>query len=172
MDLFLALFLISTILMVFTGSLYHAIWVPTKKKDYDRVARLANLKPKTTFYDLGSGSNNMLFYFSKKYGVKCVGIEISPFWYFYSKIKSLFYKKVKIMYGNFYKYNLSKADIVYVFLTNKALDSLKEKFSNELKENSKMVLSSWPFRNTNPTKISKENNETPYYLYNKAALLE
>ena len=174
MDFFsiLILFLILTVCIIFTGCLYNAIWIPTRKKDYKRIAQLVSLRPEMIFYDLGSGSSNMLFYFSKKYGVNCVGVEVSPFWYFYSKIKSLFYKKVKIMYGNFYKYDLSKADIVYVFLTPKALDKLKEKFIKELKENSKIILSCWPSQNINPTKINKENKEIPDDLYNKAALLK
>jgi len=169
-EFFLILFLILIITTVFTGSFYNAIWIPTKKKDYDRIARLSNLKPGMVFCDLGSGNGNMLFYLSKNYGVECIGIEISPFWYFYSKIKSLFYKKVKIIYGNFNKYNLSGVDVVYIFLTDKAPKKLKEKLVKELKENSKIILPCWSFKNIKPTKINKKNKEVSYYLYNKTAL--
>ena len=167
MDIFsiFLLFFIIFLLGIFTGSYFDAVWIPTKKADYDRIAKLSQLKPGMIFYDLGSGSANMLFYFSKKYGANCVGIEIAPFWYLYSKIKSLFYKKVEIKYGNFYKYNLSSADVVYVFLLPKNYSKIKNKIDKELKKGAKLVLSSWPFENSDPVKMDGEGTPSPYYLY-------
>ena len=122
------------------------------------------------FYDLGSGTGDMLFYLSKKYNVNCVGIEISPILYLYSKIKSLFYDKVKICYGNFFKYDLSKTDVIYVFLEPKLYDKLKEKINNELKNDSKIILACWPFKESTPIRTDKKKSKIPYYLYKKAAL--
>ncbi len=163
----LILFFIILICIIFTGLLYDALWVPTKKEDYNRIAQLANLQPKMTFYDLGSGNANILFYLSKKYDIDCVGIEISPFWYFYSKIKSLFYKKVKIKYGNLYKHNISEADVVYVFLLPKTYPKLKNKIDKELKKGAKLILSYWPFEDSKPKNTSKKEGSAPYYLYQK-----
>ena len=155
------------ICIIFTGLFYDALWTPTRKEDYNRIAQLANLQPKTTFYDLGSGSANILFYLSKKYDIDCVGIEISPFWYFYSKIKSLFYKKVKIKYGNFHKHSISKADVVYVFLLPKTYPKLKNKIDKELNRGAKLILSYWPFEDSKPKNTSKKEDSAPYYLYQK-----
>ncbi|MDP3052123.1 MAG: class I SAM-dependent methyltransferase, partial [bacterium] len=151
--------------LIFLGALFEAPWVPTRKKDFDRIAKLASLRPDMLFYDLGSGSGEMLFYLSKKYDVNCVGIEISPLLYLYSKIKSLFFSKVKIRYGNFYKYDLSKADVVYVFLMPKTYHKLKVKISSELKEGAMVILSCWPFEDCKPTKINEKENSITYYLY-------
>jgi len=150
---------------IFAGSYFDAMWLPTKRENYDRIAKLSQLKPGMIFYDIGSGSANMLFYFSKKYNANCVGIEIAPFWYLYSKIKSLFYRKVKIKYGNFYKYDLSTADVVYAFLLPKNYLKIKNKTDKELKVGAKLVLSSWPFKNSKPIKVDGEGTLTPYYLY-------
>ncbi|MDP3093316.1 MAG: class I SAM-dependent methyltransferase [bacterium] len=120
--------------LIFLGALFEAPWLPTMKKNFDRIAKLAGLQPGMLFYDLGSGSGELLFCLSKKYDVNCIGIEISPLLYLYSKIKSLFFNKVKIRYGNFYKYDLSKADAVYVFLFPKAYYRLKTKISSGLKK--------------------------------------
>lgn len=163
----LVIFLIILISTVFTGAFYDAIWIPTKKENYDRIAQLADLHPEMNFYDLGSGNANILFYLSKKYNVNCTGIEISPFWYLYTKIKSLFYKKVKIKYGNFYKYDLSRADIIYVFSLLKAYSNLENKVDKELKRGGKLILSHWPLKDRKPDNISKKENSTPYYLYLK-----
>jgi SAM-dependent methyltransferase len=167
MDIFSILLWFFVILgfSIFAGSYFDAIWLPTKRANYDRIAKLSQLKPGMIFYDLGSGSANMLFYLSKKYDVNCVGIEIAPFWYLYSKIKSLFYKKVKIKYGNFYKHNLSSADVVYVFLLPKNYSKIKDKTDKELKNGAKLVLSSWPFKDSKPFNIDGEGTSSPYYLY-------
>jgi SAM-dependent methyltransferase len=152
------------------GAFFDAPWVPTRKKDFERVAKMAKLQPGMSFYDLGSGTGEMLFHLSDKYKVNCVGIEISPILYLYSKAKSLFYKRVKIIYGDFYRHDISKADIIYVFLMPKSFNKLKRKISKELKENSKIIMSSWPLQNFNPTQISKKNSRITYYLYKKSAL--
>lgn len=169
MDLFSIIILFFTIVIsvVFTGIFFDAVWIPTRKKNYDRIAKLSDLKPGMIFYDLGSGSANMLFYLSKKYNIKCIGIEISPFWFIYSKIKSLFYKGVEIKYGNFYRYNLSKADVVYAFLIPKTYPKLNNKIKKELKKESKLILSYWPFKDEKPNKIAKKEGLPPYYLYQK-----
>lgn len=169
MDIFSILFLFFVIFTfaIFGGSCFDAMWVPTKKKNYNRIARLSQLKPGMIFYDIGSGSANMLFYFSKKYNVNCVGIEIAPFWYLYSKIKSLFYKNVKIKYGSFYKYDLSAADVVYIFLLSRKYPKIKNKIDKELKKGAKLILAYWPFENSKPVNIDKEGSSAPYYLYVK-----
>ncbi len=117
------------------------------------------------FYDLGSGSGKILFYLSKKYNITCVGIELSPLLYLYSKFKSLFFKRVKIKYGNFFQYDLSKADVIYIFLLPKNYDKLRKKLNSELKEGTKIILSCWPFENRKPNTIEKKENAITYYLY-------
>jgi len=154
------------LLIVFSGDpLSRVPWFPTKRKDYGSIEKLAHLKPGLIFYDLGSGTGNMLFYLSKKYNIKCVGIERSPFFYLYSKIKSFLYDGVEIHYGNFLKHDLSKADVVYAFLHPAIYKKLELKIKNNLKNNSKLILACWPLKNLKPTKISKKTGEMTYYLY-------
>ena len=160
-------FFILVFSLLLLGSLFEAPWVPTRKKDYERIAEMIKIQPGMLFYDLGSGTGEILFYLSRKYDINCVGIEISPILYLYSKIKSLFYKKVKILYGNFYKHDLSKADVIYVFLMPKTYDKLKRKIGMELKKDSKIIVSCWPIENCSPISISKKEHSIPYYLYKK-----
>lgn len=157
--------------LLFFGSFFEAPWAPTRKKDFERIAKIVGLKEGMLFYDLGSGTGEMLFYLSRKYKINCIGIEISPVLYLYSKIKSLFYKNVKIMYGSFYAYNLSKADVVYFFLIPRVLTKVKEKVIKKLPEDTKIIVSCWPIQNCNPIQVSKIDNGVPYYLYNKKSIL-
>src|SRR3989344_1791505 len=85
--------------------------------------------------------------------------------------KNDFYRKVKILFGNFYRHNVSRADVVYIFLMPKTFDKLERKLNEELRESSKVIISCWPLKNFTPLTTSEEDNEITYYLYNKAALL-
>jgi SAM-dependent methyltransferase len=169
---FLNLSLILVLILLFLGALFEAPWVPTRKNDYERIVKLANLQPGMFFYDLGSGNGEMLFYLSRRYDINCIGIEISPILYLYSKIKSLFYKKVNILYGNFYKHDISKADVIYVFSMPKNLEKLKSGVIKKMNNNSKIVISCWPLQNYSPDQISKIDKGITYYLYKKSALLK
>lgn len=163
----IALILLSlTLILIFFGRFFDVAWLPTRKKDYDRIAELADLQPNTIFYDLGSGTGEILFYLSKKYNINCIGVEISPILYLYSKIKSLFYKKVNIKYGNFFNQDLSEADVIYVFLHPKAYEKLKKKIFVNLRKDLKIVLSCWPLSNLKSVQVNKKEGEITYYLYN------
>lgn len=170
MDFKVFILILNIILFLFIlGGFYGVIWTPTKKRDYDRIAKLVDLKPGMTLYDLGSGTGNLLFHFSKRYNIKCVGIEISPALYLYSKFKSLFFKSVEIKYGDFFKNDLSEPDVIYAFLHPKMYEKLKEKIVREVKKDSTViVLSTWPFKNIIPLKISQKKGESAYFLYKKA----
>ena len=172
MGITIALIIIEIILISFaTGALLGAIWVPTKKKDYERIAKLINIKSGTTLYDLGSGTGELLFYLAKKYNIECVGIEISPLLFLYSKVKSIFYKNVEIKYGNLFRSNLSEADVIYAFLLPKTYDKLKERIRKSSKKNALIILAAWPFERIEPDRISNEANKTSYYLYYKKTIL-
>ncbi|MBU4350977.1 hypothetical protein L6250_01875 [Candidatus Parcubacteria bacterium] len=169
----MAIFILLTnavILLMIIGGFFGAIWVPTKKKDYERIAILAGLRPGMVFYDLGSGSADLLFYLSKKYKIRCVGIEISPILYLYSKIKAIFFKNVQIRYGNFLKYDLSEADVIYVFLLPKIYEKLQEKLYNDAKNESLIILSAWPFKDAKYLKTNEKDRKLTYFLYKKADL--
>ena len=170
MDFKVFILIFNIILFLFIlGGFYGVIWTPTRKKDYDRIAKLMDLKAGMTLYDLGSGTGNLLFHFSKRYNIKCVGIEISPVLYLYSKFKSLIFKNVEIKYGDFLNNDLSGADAIYAFLHPKMYDKLKEKIVREVKKDSTViVLSTWPFKNLKPSKLSQKNRDTTYFLYKKA----
>lgn len=158
------------IFLVIMGGFFGAIWIPTKKKDYERIAELSGLRHGMVFYDLGSGSADLLFYLSKKYKIKCVGIEISLVLYLYSKIKSIFFKNVRVRYGNFLKHDLSKADVVYAFSHPKIYEKLQEKFCNNVKNESLIILAVWPFKNAKCLKTSEKEGKFTFFLYKKADL--
>jgi SAM-dependent methyltransferase len=164
-------FLLIFLVLLFLGAFWKAPWLPTKKEDYTTIAELAGLKEGMNFYDLGSGTGRMLFYFSKKYSANCFGIEISPLLYLYSKIRSLFQKRVKIFYGNFFRYDLSEADVVFIFGHPKLYGKLRKKLVRELKTEAKIIVACWPFENASALSVKKGKSGVSYYLYKKTSLM-
>ena len=63
MDFGIYLFILGLILLFFCiGGFYGVIWIPTKRKDYDRIISLVNLRPGVIFCDIGSVWNNTKLY--------------------------------------------------------------------------------------------------------------
>ena len=153
--------------LIFCGGLWNAPWLPTHKEDFKRIAKLIKIRPQLTFYDLGSGNGDLLFYLSKQYNINCVGIEISPVLYLYSKIKSFFYKNVTIKYGNFFNHNLKKADVIYCFIKPETYHKLKQKIKKEVKKETIIILSCWPFKKIKLLKKSKKKRNITFYVYKK-----
>lgn len=167
--IYLLLSLNLLLILVFSGSVLGTPWIPTQKKNFDRIAELAKVKLGDCFYDLGSGSGELLFHLSRNYGVRCVGIEASIPLYLYSKVKSLlFYSgKVEICFGDFNRYDLSKADALYLFLIPDKQEKVFKKLSMETKEGSRVVVSCWPLKEIDYQEASNPKNEINYFLYVK-----
>lgn len=144
-----------------------APWVPTKKKDIERFIKIANIKQGQTMYDLGCGDGRLVMAASRA-GADARGLEISLIPYLLAKIKSIGYSpnlKLKIYYKNLWKYDLSDADVIYVWLMPAAMPKLKKKFEAELKPGTKVVAYIWPIKGWKPIKTDKQKGGADIYLY-------
>ena len=81
---------------------------------------------KQRFLDLGSGNGQVIIFSAVNYGIRSKGIEINPILVeeANSAIKSLrkqkrfkrrILKKIKIIQGDFYTYNLKNYDFIYIY---------------------------------------------------------
>lgn len=120
-----------------------APWVPARRKDFDRINRLANLKPGQKFIELGSGEGRICRYIAKKNPEAHInGIELAVPVHILGKIISLFVriKNMELRFGNAFSEDLSKYDVVYTFGIVKSMNTkLREKFEKELKPGAKIV---------------------------------
>ncbi len=132
-------------LTIFLGAPY----VPTPLKVVKRMIELAEPKPGETLYDLGSGDGRIIIGAAINYNLKAVGYEINPILVYYSreKIKRLGLKsKAKAYWGNFFRKNLSDADIVLVYLLQLTNNFLEKKFISQLKPGTRIVSLSFTFK--------------------------
>ena len=80
--------------------------------------KIAKIKPGDVVYDLGSGDGRILLEAARHFGARAVGIEIDPLRYIITKIKIHVLNlqdSVQIIWGNFFKQDLSNADIIIVY---------------------------------------------------------
>lgn len=114
-------------------------FVPTPKKNIEKIFEVLDLKPGQVFYDIGCGDGRFVIQADKK-GAKAIGFEISPIAWLRSKINIFINKsKAQVKFKNFYSQNLSDADAVFCFLLDPVMPKVEKKLLPELKPGAKVV---------------------------------
>ena len=176
MDIFLfwVIFITFLVLVLGTfawGGILAAPWIPVWKKDIKRLLDLAQIKPGETLYDLGAGDGRIVIMAAKEYNAIAVGYEIASLPYFLAYIKILVLGlrgKASFRYRNFFKADLSQADIIVTFLTPPAMEKLKPKFERELKPGARVVSYAFSIKGWEPKQKSKPNKKTTaIYFYQR-----
>lgn len=146
----------------FAGS--DAPYVPTKMDHIRKILKLAGVKKGKKFYELGSGDGRVVIAASKL-NADSFGVEQSFLRVIYSRIKARQknIKKAHFYHGNIFARSYIDADIVYIYLLQKAVDRLEEKLKKELKKGSVIITQTYHFPNWKPYK--KLDN---FWLYLKS----
>ena len=135
----------------FAGS--DAPYVATKMELINRVWKLAGIKKDKIVYELGSGDGRVV-YAAAKLGADSYGIEQSwiRVWYSRYQAKKLNLTNAFFYHGNIFNRNYYPADIVYIYLLNKAVDHLEKKLQKELKPGAIVITQTYHFKNWPPFK--------------------
>jgi len=136
------LFLLFLLSMIWPPDSPWAPWWRTNGKTARAMCKLARIKKGDFIYDLGSGDGTALVIASKEFGAKGIGLEIDAFRYLISKLNfriNGLSNSVTSRRKNFFKENISKADVVFVYLVPKTLEKLIPKFKKELKKGTRII---------------------------------
>ncbi|MBI3620030.1 class I SAM-dependent methyltransferase [Candidatus Roizmanbacteria bacterium] len=111
-------------------------YVPSKQKELAYILSEAGLKKGMVFYDLGSGDGRAVMTAVSKYEVRGIGVDINPLLIWEARLKARFknLKQISFIKKNIDDVNLTRANVVYVFLMPDLLKKLKIKFESELKK--------------------------------------
>lgn len=104
------------------------------------------------FYDLGAGSGKMISKVASQYpDLQCIGIEYNIISYCCAKLRNIFLKqKIDYRMGNFFKINISDADVVYTYLYPGLMERLEIKFASELKKGTLVISNAFPIKTREP----------------------
>lgn len=121
--------------------LFGAPYVPTLKRQQKIALDLLNLQSGQVFYDLGCGDGRLLKAAAGA-GVKAVGYEINPLLALVAWIRTRRCSQpVKVVWGNFWKADITNANAVYIFLIEHHMDKLDKYLSRQLQGRQVKVVS-------------------------------
>ncbi|MCX6757342.1 MAG: SAM-dependent methyltransferase [Candidatus Nomurabacteria bacterium] len=170
--IFLLLLFIIFLLTSFLTPLFSKVpFVPVRGKIVNEIISILDLKEDSVLYDLGCGDGRVLFAGTKYIkSVKAVGIEHAPFPYICAKLRKFFSKSknVSIIYGDFFKLNITPASHIFLYLFPSILDDLLPKFEKELKHGTKVFSCDFEFSKRKPNKvidIKSKNWQTNRKIY-------
>ena len=130
------------IISILWTDLKGAPYVATPRRIARQMLELAKVGPEDVVYDLGSGDGRVLWLASLEFGATAVGIEIDPFRYAWTKLMIRFKgleKQVEVIWGDFFKADLSSASVITAYLLRDTNRKLMEKLARELPSGARVV---------------------------------
>ena len=164
---FAGMFLLIAALYILVPPIFGPPFVPTQHERIRKALQLAKLQPNEILYDLGAGDGRVLVIAAKEFEAQAVGIEIGPVQCAISWGNALWNgvrSKVRIEAANFFHSDLSRADVVFAYLTSDQAGRLQEKLKRELKSGARVVTISFNFPDWEHIYLDRENL---IFLYEK-----
>lgn len=142
--------------------------VPTPKKVIKEALKVISPQKDDIFIDLGSGYGSVVKIAVKEYGVKGLGIEINPLLVWWSRLSVYLagLKNIRFKRENFFKTDLSLADIVFIYLLPKYLPRMAKKIKKECKPGTWIISQRFLVDDLNKClikQIDREHNSTYFY---------
>lgn len=146
-------------------------FAPTPEAVARKMMEVAKLRRGETFYDLGSGDGALLILAAEEFGAHAVGVELQGKFVEYSRrrVRSLGLRSlVKVVRGDFFRADISGADVLTLYLLPKALSKLRPKLERELKRGARVAVYKYPVEGWSPVEthsITDESGEAQIFLY-------
>ena len=123
------------------SSLKGSPYVPTRHKELEKIFNDIKIKPKQFFYELGCGDGRVSLYAASNYQVKAIGVDVNPILIWYANFLKKFKKINNCLFikQDIFATDLSRADIVYLFLMPNLISKLVEKMDKELKKSALVI---------------------------------
>jgi precorrin-6B methylase 2 len=145
-------------LWILIPALYGLPPVPTKPERIRKALRLVNLRPRETLYDLGAGDGRVLFIAAREFQAKAVGIEVGPIQCILIWLRinaNSLENQIQIKWENFYKADLRKADVVFIYATSREITKLAPHLESQMKQGARLVSISADFPEWEPSAVDE-----------------
>lgn len=135
-------------------------FISLRKWQLDLIGKHIKLGPDDRVVDLGCGDGRVLRMFENQRVKDLAGYEVNLWAYLLAKIKNRFLKsKSKIYFKNFKKIDLSQYNVIFCYLLDYYMASLREKFDKELKPGAKVISYAFPIENWHKPEIIYTNEK-------------
>lgn len=145
-----------------------APYVSSPEEVVRKMLDLAQLREGEILYDLGCGDGRIVIIAAKDYIAKAFGVEIREDLAATAceQLEKLDLEgKAQIIRGNLFDVDLSKADVVTLYLTSSANEKLKPKLGREMRPNSRVVSHDFSIAGWKPSEVCEEPRGHTIYLY-------
>jgi len=137
--------------------------VNSPKKYHKQILEVVNVKNKI-LYDLGCGDGSFLIEANKHEPKKSTGFEIALWPYFMASMKTA-KLPIAIKYKDFFKPDVSDADVIFVYLVKGILPRLSKKLQKELKKGTTIISIGSQFYCFKQIKKIPLNKSKKYYAH-------
>ncbi len=171
--IFLTLSLLFSLLIIFImgSSLLglartHVPFVPTAVSDIIQVGQRLPIEQNDVFVDLGSGDGRVIFEIEKLTGAKVRGYELTLWTHLLTRLKkSLRGSHAELIWGDFFKANLTDATVVYCYLYPPLMRAVGEKILAECKKGTHVVSRDFPIPNLEKLDYWKSSGKHEIFVY-------
>ena len=145
-------FLLLLLYSIFFQARFMVPFVPTPMSIVRTMVTASKLKPRETVMDLGAGDGRLLILAKKtEPEIHAVGYEGSFFVWLLGKFKILLSgKKIQWERKNFLKEDLSKADVIFTYLTISMMGTLFKKLKSEAKPGTRIISHAFRMKELEP----------------------
>jgi precorrin-6B methylase 2 len=144
--------------------------VPTPASVVRVMIDLADIKPGETVIDLGAGDGRVLIEAAKRQpSIRAIGYELNPMAWLLGRCRIILHRlPVAFHLRSFFSADLSKADVVFLYLFPETIEKLQRKLQNELRPGTRVVSYMFRFPQKEAVSTKKVNGywgESSAYLY-------
>jgi len=155
---------VALVLPVTRGALY----VSTSRKRIGAFLNAVPMQAGQVLMDLGCGDGRVLRSVRNRYGVRAIGYELNLMAYTKARLLCLGMKGIEIRLQNFWKIDLSEADVIFCYLYPDVLQDLCVKLGKELKPGAVVVSCNFALPQWRPDRVLRPEHSLhndPIYIY-------
>jgi predicted RNA methylase len=145
-----------------------APFVSSPEHVVDRMLELASVKPGETVYDLGAGDGRVVIAAAEKYKANAIGVEISPKLVAEAsaRIEKLgLAEHARVIQGDVLKTDLSRADVVIIYLVTSLNEKLRPRFEKFLRAGARVISHDFSVPGWKPSRVEKTADRHPHNIY-------
>jgi len=140
--------------------------IPTAARDIQRLVDEGLLRKEDLVIDLGCGNGKVLFLIEKLAGSRARGYELALWACMYAWAKRfLLRSRVEIIWGNFFKADLSGATVIYCYLYPFLMPKVGEKIKHDCRPGTKIIARDFPIKSLQQIRRFTTYGKHEFFVY-------